>query len=262
MRKIKHKRLESEMDSQEVLTDKNQDTSRKRGGKEKKKKAKKKNTPKRKKQSDSNNNVEESLGNVPKKARKEMQINPSSRPDQDSDAKTIVDDSSLKENEKDTRDKDHIQETENDITQEEPEDSNPTSNKTDPPEPTNPNPGATPEPTTEPNPKPISQHKTPRKDQESTMNRIAEAPNNDSKESSKDLQKDDFSTPKKKGDKQIGSKTVYYGADGRKQFRNLDQERKLLSESVKHDTNQKNFYSWLGKKNDQLNKRCQNGSRN
>ena len=45
-------------------------------------------------------------------------------------------------------------------------------------------------------------------------------------------------------------------------FRNLDQEHKRLSESIKHDTNQKNFYSWLGKKNDQLNKRCQMGSRN
>ena len=145
MRKIKHKTLESEKDTtQEVSTDENQETSRKSGGKEKKKKAKKKNKPKRKKQSDSNNDAEESLGNVPKKARKEMQINPPSRPDQASDAETEVDDSSLKENEKDTSDKDRIQETENDITQEEPEDSNPTSNRTDPPEPTNPNPGATP----------------------------------------------------------------------------------------------------------------------
>ena len=49
MRKVRHKTLESEKDTQEVSTDKNQDTSRKSGGKEKKKKAKKKNTPKRKK---------------------------------------------------------------------------------------------------------------------------------------------------------------------------------------------------------------------
>ena len=101
--------------------------------KKKKKKAKKRNTPKRKKQRDSNNYVEESLKNALEKARKEMQINPPSRPDQNLDAETEVDDTSLKEDKKETGDRDHIQETEKDITQEEPEDSNPMSNRTEHP---------------------------------------------------------------------------------------------------------------------------------
>ena len=123
-----------------------------------------------------------------KKTREEKQVVPPSRPDQDLDAETEANDSSLKENEKDTADKDYIQETKNDITQKEPEDSNPTSNITDPPEPTNTNTVNTLEPTTEPSPKNPSHDNIPRKDQESTNNGNGEAPNNNSKESSKYLQ--------------------------------------------------------------------------
>ena len=104
----------------------------------------------------------------------------------------------MKENEKETGDKDQFQEIKNDITQEEPEDSYPPSNRIDPPEPKNPNYVTSPEPTTEPSPKALSQDNTPRKVQESANNKNGEAPNNNFKDSSKDLQKNDFSTPQKR----------------------------------------------------------------
>ena len=70
MRKIRHKTLEFEKNTQEVSTAKNQDTSRKSGKKEKKKITQKRRIhPNVKKQSDIKNDTEESPNNVPKKAR-------------------------------------------------------------------------------------------------------------------------------------------------------------------------------------------------
>ena len=61
---------------------------------------------------------------------------------------------------------------------------------------------------------------------------------------------------------EIGRLTVYYGSDGRKEFRNLALDRELSRQSVKYTTNLNNFYSWWREKIEQLNKRCKQESRN
>ena len=217
-------------------------------------KAKKKNTPKRKKHGDTLNAREESVGRIPKKSKKEKKITPSNNTDGDSDLDTDIEESSLKDNELDTESKDKIQELEEEIPSEKPEVTNPKNDKVIPPV-------STPKPPLATTANRMTQDETPRKGQESTNNISDEVMDKNPKDAMKYPENNDFATPKKKNDEKKGPRTVYYGTNGRKQFRYLEQERKILSESVQHNANQKNFYSWLGQKNDQLNKRCEKGSK-
>ena len=181
-------------------------------------KAKKKNTPKRKKHGDTLNAREESVGRIPKKSKKEKKITPSNNTDGDSDLDTDIEESSLKDNELDTESKDKIQELEEEIPSEKPEVTNPKNDKVIPPV-------STPKPPLATTANRMTQDETPRKGQESTNNISDEVMDKNPKDAMKYPENNDFATPKKKNDEKKGPRTVYYGTNGRKQFRYLEQER-------------------------------------